>query len=39
MKDVDERIKKIGLLRYIDEFTRDFEEKKGGACFKKQVRQ
>ena len=35
MKDVDERIKKIGLLRYIDEFTRDFEEKKGGACFKK----
>ena len=38
MKDVDERIKKIGLLRYIDEFTRDFEEKKGGACFKKQIR-
>lgn len=38
MKDVDEKIKKIGLLNYIDEFTRDFEEKKGGACFKKQAR-
>ena len=35
MKDVDEKIKKVGLLKFIDEFTRDFEEKKGGACFKK----
>ena len=34
-KDIDEKIKKVGVLKFIDDFTKEFEEKKGGACFKK----
>ncbi len=35
IKDIDEKIKKVGVLKFIDDFTKEFEEKKGGACFKK----
>ena len=35
IKDIDEKIKKAGILKFVDEFIREFEEKKGGACFKK----
>lgn len=34
IKDIDEKIKKVGVLKFIDDFTKEFEEKKGGACFK-----
>lgn len=35
IKDIDEKIKKVGVLKFIDDFTKEFEEKKGSACFKK----
>ena len=35
IKDIDEKIKKVGVLKFIDDFSKEFEEKKGGACFKK----
>ena len=35
IKDIDEKIKKVGVLKFIDDFTKEFQEKKGGACFKK----
>ena len=35
IKDIDEKIKKAGILKFVDEFIQEFEEKKGGACFKK----
>lgn len=35
IEGMDERISKIGVLKYIEEFSRDFENKQGGACFQK----
>lgn len=35
IENIDERIEKIGVLKYIEEFSRNFEAKQGGACFKR----
>lgn len=36
IEDAEERIKKIGVLKYIDEFMQDFKAKNNGVCFKKE---
>lgn len=37
VEGIDEKIEKVGVLRFIEDFTHDFEIHKGGTCFKRQV--
>ena len=37
VEGIDEKIEKVGVMRFIEDFTHDFEIHKGGTCFKRQV--
>ena len=37
VEGIDEKIEKVGVMRFIEDFTHDFEIHKGGTCFKGQV--
>ena len=36
VEGIDEKIEKVGVMRFIEDFTHDFEIHKGGTCFKRQ---
>ena len=35
VEGIDEKIEKVGVMRFIEDFTHDFEIHKGGTCFKR----
>ena len=35
VEEIDEKIEKVGVMRFIEDFTHDFEIHKGGTCFKR----